>query len=261
MTTLVNDPSTPLSRLNFFDDPTPWNQVRVAGILVLAVAVKFNGIKVEDKWKMQKSKSASGAVFSFNGTDPVGGESGFSIAFRITSRDEFDQLYDIYDALKPVPVLGGGGGTGSTASKGSQFSNAAGSPPKPDDATAESLLAQAQAAMKALNSPTPAASSADPAAQQAAATAAQPNPGPRPPTVPIELGWLAFLGVFAVARQSWEFSSLEEDNIEVTIGFVQDKPPTPAGVGAMAAPKPAPAQFVDVAANSKTAANAGAAGT
>lgn len=237
MTTQLNDPQFGAgSRLNIFDDPTPWNQVRVAGLLVLALAVKFNGFKVEDTWKKQKPKEASGATFSFGGTDPVGGESGFSITFRVTTREEFDQLYDLYDALKPVPVAGGvGGGSPSTVvpSPGAKF--VAGSPMSFDP---EKALADAQAALSSLNSPKPAPSSEE-AAAQASPPTPQPSPGPRPPTVPIELGWLAFLGVFAVARKSFEFSAIEQDKYEVTVGFVQDSPPKPAGSGAMAAPAPA----------------------
>jgi hypothetical protein len=253
----------PFARLNIFDDPVPWNRVRVAGLLILATATKFNGFKVEDVWKMQKSKSASGAVFSFNGTNPVGGESGFSIAFRVTSRDEFDQLYDLYDALKPVDVVGGGGGGASNGTSTTAATYSVGSPAKPaSDATAESLLAQAEAAMKSINSTTPAASSQDAADKQTAATTPTPSPGPRPPTVPIELGWLAFLSVFAVARKSFEFSTIEQDNLEVTIGFIHDQPPKPAGAGAMAAPKSPAAKYVDTAASAASAAaKKGAAGT
>jgi hypothetical protein len=221
------------SRPNFFVDPVPWNQVRVAGLLIKATAVAFKGLKIEDSWKKQKSKEANGAVFSFSGTDPVGGEQGFSITWRITSSEEFDQLYDLYDALKPVPVAGGG--VPAKATPDPAPTKAIGSPTT-TPTTAESLLTQAQNALQALNSPTPAATSTEPAAAAQSAATPQPSPGPRPPTVPIELGWLAFLGVFAVARRHWEFSAVEDDKIEVTIGFVVDRPPTPAGAGAMSAP-------------------------
>lgn len=237
MSTPVNS-TTPFTRPNVFDDPTPFNRVRVAGILISSLVTAFNGLKIEDAWKKQKSKNASGAIFAFNGTDPVGGEGGFSITFRATARDDFDQLYDLYDALKPAPVLGGGASGTATSTTKVSYSNP-GSPPKPDDATAEQQLASAQAALAALDKPTPAASSVDAAASQQAASSPQPSPGPRPPTVPIECGWLAFLGVFAVARKSFEFSTIEPDKYEITIGFVVDKPPTPAGAGAMAAPKAA----------------------
>jgi hypothetical protein len=261
--TLLNAvPPGPNGRPNIFDDPVPWNQVRVAGLLILALAVKFNGFKVEDTWKKQKSKEANGAIFSFGGTDPVGGESGFSVTFRVTSREEFQQLYDIYDAIKPLPVAGGAAAATNATPAATK---AVGSPAKQPDASAQDLLKQAQAALEKLNNPTPAATSTDPAAAASSATAKEPSPGPRPPTVPIELGWLAFLGVFAVARKSWEFSTIEQDKIEVTIGFVQDKPPTPAGAGAMGPAKAPGAEFGATAAPTpaqyKQAAGAGAAGT
>lgn len=262
MTTPVNS-TTPLTRLNIFDDPVPWNQVRVAGILVLALLTEVNGVKIEDEWKKQKSKNSSGAAFAFGGTNPVGGEGGFTLTFRATGREEFDQLYDIFDALKPVPGLGGGGtGTSSSSSSspGSKWKNGTpvGSPAKPTDASAEDLLKQAQNALDSLGKPTPAASSDDPATAQKAATTPQPDPGPRPPTVPIELGWLAFVGVFAVARKSWEWSKVAPDINEVTIGFVHDNPPKPAGAGAMSAPVTPGSQYFDTA---RKDAKKGAAGT
>lgn len=240
MTTLINDPSVPFTRPNIFDDPVPWNQVRIAGILVSALAVAFDGIKIEHQWKKQKSKDSSGAVFSFNGSDPVGGESGFSITFRCVNRDDFAQMYDLYEALKPVPVHGGGSSGSKVDQKALDDLLAIAKTPVPIGSPpfdAEKSLASMQAALASLNSPSPAASSVDAAADQTAATTPQPSPGPRPPTVPIELGWLAFLGVFAVALKSWSWSRIEQDVIEVTIAFVQDKPPTPAGTGAMGAPK------------------------
>lgn len=244
MSTAINDTSVPFARLNPFDDPTPFNQVRIASLLVLALVTDFNGIKIEDAWKMQKSKSASGATMVFNGTNPVGGENGFTIGFLATSRAEFDQLYDLFEALKPVPVLGGGTASSSSSATATKTADGSkwtvGSPPKPaDSSSAEALLAQAQSALANLNKPTPAASSTDAADAQTAATTPQPSPGPRPPTVPIENGFLAFVGVFAAARKSFEFAEIQNSKgqqYKVIFGLVVQDPPKPAGAGAMAAP-------------------------
>lgn len=219
----------------FFDNPLPFNRVRIAGILVLAVAVKMNGIAIEAEWKKQKSKEGSGAIFAFQGMNPVGGESGFSITFRITSRDEEAQLVDLWNALKPVPVPGSTA-RATTATTSTPTTEKVGSPPAP---SAEEVLADLKQSLAVLNSPQPANTSAT--AAVTASASSQPSPGPRPPTVPIELGWLAFLGCFAGAMKRWSFDDLNveshADRFDVTIGFVHNDPPRRAGTGAMSAPK------------------------
>lgn len=267
MSTLINNSAVPFARLNPFDDPTPFNRVRIASLLVMALLLEIGGIKVEDAWKMQKSKNASGATMAFNGTNPVGGEQGFTLTLLATTRDEFDQLYDLYDAMKPVPVPGGGVASSSSSTTATKTQDGSkwtvGSPPKPaDSSSAETLLAQAQSALANLNKPTPAPSSTDASDAQTAATTPQPSPGPRPPTVPIENGFLAFVGVFAVARKSFEFVELQTDKgpqYKVAFGLVVQDPPKPAGVGAMAAAKTSTTTTTTV--SPSQIAKAGAAGT
>jgi hypothetical protein len=254
----------------FFDDATPFNRVKIAGQLVLATAVKMNGIAIEAEWKKQKSKDASGAVFAFQGMNPVGGESGFSITFRITNSAEEAQLASLWDALKPVPVLGSAA-TSTTASTGTPTTSKVGSPPAPSGGSAQQILADLQKSLAAVNNPTPAATTSTADATTTTTAASQSSPGPRPPTVPIELGWLARLGVFAGAMKKWSFDDLDSeshsDRYDVTIGFVANDPPKPAGTGAMAAAKPATASTGGTATPSTSAAplflnaSAGAAGT
>lgn len=222
----------------FFDDPTPFNRVKIAGQLVLATAVKFNGLAIEAEWKMQKSKDASGSVFAFQGMKPVGGEAGFSVTFRITNRTEESQLENLWNALKPVPVPGARASTSATSTSTPTTKNV-GSPPSP---SAEEILADMKASLAALNNPKPAdTASTEAATAGSSSSTPQPSPGPRPPTVPIELGWLARLGVFAGAMGKWSYDDLDAENhpdrYDVTISFIANDPPKPAGTGAMSAAK------------------------
>lgn len=219
------------ARPNPFIDPRPFNRVTVAGVLVVAVLVKFNGISVEDKWKAQKSKETSGMVNVFAGTDPVGGEGGFKLTFRAYDIESFDQLYDIYNALAPVPVLTTT--APATTSTSSAPTSSIGSPPS----TAEGLIAQAQASLAQLSNPSAAAQTAtDAGASSTPSAGPTDNPGPRPPTVPIDNALLAFMGVTSVARKSWAWEEGPGLSWDVTIGFLVDKPPVPAGAGAMTPP-------------------------
>lgn len=219
----------------FFDDPTPFNRMRIAGLLVLATAVKFNGMAIEGTWKKQKSKDASGAVFAFQGMEPVGGEQGFSVTFRITNRTEEAQLESLWNALKPVPVAASAASP-TKATSSTPTTKDVGAPPA---ATAENIIADLKKSLASLNSSKPAGTESTADAATATSKAAEPSPGPRPPTVPIELGWLARLGAFAGAMKKWSFDDLDveshPDRYDVTIAFVANDPPRAAGTGAMSA--------------------------
>src|SRR5690606_3568534 len=58
------------------------------------------------------------------------------------------------------------------------------------------------------------------------------NVGPRPPTLPIDNPLLAFIGVTAIARKKWKGPyNTETNSWRVDLTVIQNKPPTPAGVG------------------------------
>ncbi len=103
------------------------------------------------------------------------------------------------------------------------------------------LLAQAQAALAAVQS------GANVAAQAAAAgtssttssssKASTPNPGPKPPTLSIVNGFLAYIGITAISRKSWKGPTPTPTNsYRVEIVVVSQREPVKAAVGA-ASPK------------------------
>lgn len=235
----------PASRPNPYRDPLPFNRVRIGGRLIKALLYEFDGLKIEDGWKVDKSKSSSGGAAKFTGTKLL---EAIKLTFKCVgignalsaAEAAFDDLIDVYALLQPVP--GQGGGTTATAAAGQ--TKAVGSPPA--DGTPSQFTA--------------AESSFGAAADK---KAADPDPGPRPPTLPIEFAPCAMLGVFAVARKSFEIKYDRDENAwSFILEVIQDKPPTPAGGGVMAAPKPAaPAAGNPAAAAANEVAAAEAAGT
>ena len=207
-----------MARPNPFRDPVPYNRVRIGGHLILAVLTEFSGVKVEDGWKVDKSKSTSGGAAKFTGTKLVGGEKGIVLNFKACDAAAYDDLWFVYDLLKPIP--GQGGGTTATASTGQ--TSGVGSPPASTTSSASSAFTAAQSSFGA----------------GADKKTADPDPGPRPPTLPIEFAPCANVGVFAVARASWEEKYDKTDlSWDIEIGLIVDTPTTQAGAGVMAAPK------------------------
>lgn len=264
------------ARPNPHRDPVPWNRVRIGGRLIKATLTEFSGMKIVDGWKVDKSKSSSGGAAKFTGTKIL---EDIKLTFKCVgigpslaaAEEAFDDLYDVYALLAPVPGQGGGttatATTGQTAAVGSASSSVtagnaaaaqAAAQAKASGATGSQQLDAAIAARSAAESSfTPAESSFGAGADK---KAADPDPGPRPPTLPIEFAPCALLGVFAIARKSFEITYDNKDlSWSYILELIQDKPPTPAGAGVMAAPKPATAGGVPTGYIGPTAAEADAA--
>jgi hypothetical protein len=95
--------------------------------------------------------------------------------------------------------------------------------------TADDLLKQAQAALAQLQAGGPAASSATSAGPVASIL----SPGPKPPTLSIENGYLNYVGITAISRKSWEGPTPDETNGQiVNIEVVLQRAPVKAAVGA-----------------------------
>jgi hypothetical protein len=216
---------------NPFRDVGPWNTLRLGGVLVKPLLVEIDGVKTTDEWKDQKSKESSGKVWVFQGTT----KDKPKLTLEAPDEESFDDLLRLWEQLKPVPGLGGV--SAPTTSTASAPTTAVGSPPAPP-VTAESLLAQAQAKLAALNNPSAASSttgSSSSTAGAGAAAAATSNPGPRPPTVSVQNAILAFHGIFAVARGEWDGPKpTPTRSWKVVLTVIPQEPPTPAGTGAMA---------------------------
>jgi hypothetical protein len=221
-----------MARPNPFRDPLPFNRVRLGGVLVQALLIKWDGLKLEDGWKSDKSKTTSGHVAKFTGTKPVGGEKGFTLTFKAYDQASYDATRALFDLLAPIP--GQGGGTSVTAATGT--TTAVGS---------AAAGAQYTGGASGTATTTTAASSSGTlpkgqfGAASSQATTPDPDPGPRPPTLPIEFAPCAEIGVFAVARASWEAKHNEDRSWDIEVGLIQDKPPVPAGSGAMGPAAPA----------------------
>jgi hypothetical protein len=234
---------------NPFRDPAPWNTVRIGGRLIKATLTKINGIKLEDEWKVQKSKETSGSVAVFNGTKIL---EAIELTFEAVGEEDFDDLGDLWNLLAPKPGTGGTVGTPAPTG-GNQFSGGVvtpkGNAASPSASTTAGTVDTSGGAAKSSSSSTP-------------------NPGPRPPTLIIENAILTYLGVTAIARKAWEGPKCTATNSwEVVLTLIQNKPPVPAGVGAQAPPKPG-SQFSggqvtpkDGDAQTKKALDAAAAGT
>lgn len=205
---------------NPYRDPRPWYTVVLGGRTIKAPLTKYNGLKIEDEWKADKSKNTSGHTPKFGGTKGI---ENIVLTFRACDADDFDDIGDLYNLMAPVP--------------GSQFTSA------PTTTTTTGAISGVGAVGATPTSGTvdPNTGKADPdnafgAASTATATP-EPNPGPRPPTLPIQNAVCAFHGVFAVARKSFELVYLDADNSwECHLGLIQDEPPRPIAAGAMQSP-------------------------
>lgn len=232
------------ARLNPYRTPKAFSRVRLGGRLITAVLKTIGNCTIKDNWKMQRSRETGGAVMVFTGTDPVGGEGGFKLTFRAPREDMFDDLRETLDLIKPVAGLSS---TSSTPSPKGGQQYGIGSPAAADSSGSSS-------------------SSGGDFKIPGNNTTATANPGPRPPTLPIENAILNdWMGVFAVARGEMEAPVPTPDNAwEWTVGFIHDKPPHAAGTGTMGPPKTTGSQYAIGSAGADGAqgkADAGAAGT
>lgn len=225
-----------MSYPNPWDSPEFFQTVIIGGRPIRASLVAIDGLEIEDEWKEQKPTGNSGATNVFMGTKSA---APVDLTFEMVDGGEWDDLRDIWDMLAPKP---GSGGNGSGATTGSPGSAAAGkqyvkatSPDSPQVAvTPQSLLAQAQAQLAAVQSganvATPAGSTA--AASSSSKAAAQPNPGPKPPTLSIVNGRVNYIGITSISRKKWKGPYVTATNSErVTITVIPQKDPTPAAVG------------------------------
>lgn len=221
---------------NFFIDREPWTIITFgSGAPIRAALVEINDVSTEDQWKKHKSKETSGELASFEGTtwsDP-------KLVFEGTDDRDFDDLRALWDLLAPVPGLTGGSGT-ATPAPGQTF--AIGSPAKGSTGGStggsSSTSSTAGGATAAGGSNTSSTSTAEEKKDK------KENVGPRPPTVPVTYPLLAWHGILAVARKKWEGPYPTDTNgLRVTLTLIADKPPRPAGTGAMKPADPG-SQFV-----------------
>lgn len=225
---------------NPWDNPDFFQRVKIGGRPIKANLTKINGNKVEDDWTVQRPLGQSGATNVFKGTKPAGpAVLTFLIAGDTREQfvEEWDDLRELYEMMAPKP---GSGGAGTGATKGQPGSAAyakgyvnhsSNDNPAPT-ATAEDLLKSAQAALKQLAAGGPAAASPTSAGPIASIL----SPGPKPPTLSIENGYLNYVGITAVSRKSWDGPRPTDTNgQEVDIEVVLQKAPVKAAVGAASA--------------------------
>jgi hypothetical protein len=226
------------------DNPDYFQRVIIGGRPVKASLVAIDGVEISDEWTEQKPTGHSGATNVFKGTKAPGP---VTLTFETSDRDfvaEWDDLRELWELLAPKA---GGGGNGTGATSGSPGSAAAGagwmqakSPASSQVSTRpEDLLAQAQAALAAVQSganvATTAASSSTTTSSSSAAST--PSPGPKPPTLSISNGYLAYVGITAISRSKWKGPYVTATNSHrVDLTVINQKEPRPAATGA-AAPK------------------------
>ena len=229
--------------------PNPWDQpafyqtVIIGGRPVKAALVEIDGIKIEDEWAEQKPTGHSGATNVFKGTKPAGPG---KLTFEACDAADFDDLRELYELLAPKAGSGANSNGNTVGSNGSAAYGkgyvllSTNTNPAPT-ATPAGLLAQAQAALAAVQSGanTAAAQAGGAAASTPAKAAAQPSPGPKPPTLSIVNGYLNYVGITAISRKSWDGPKPTATNsYRVVLEVVMQKDPAPAAVGA-SAPKSA----------------------
>jgi hypothetical protein len=192
---------------NFFQQPTAYSQVRIGGILVRAVLVEVDGVKLEADWNEQRPTGQSGATWVFKGMKPVGPH---KLTFEAVDAADFDDLRDLYERFAAKPTALGGPATKESPYTIGQTkdANSAGtampSTPGGSSTTDTSGFPKSQGT----------------------------NPGPRPPTLSIENAFLQYLGVTAVSLKSWDGPKpTATRSVRVVIELVAQKPPTPAGTG------------------------------
>jgi len=216
---------------NFFTNRAPWHDIYFGGVRMNCALVEINGVATEDAWQKQKSKETSGQVAVFQGTTWAD----FDITLEECEEGDEDEVRGLWEKLAPVPGLGTNTGTVTPPSQ----TKAIGSPAFTGNA--------GKTGSSAASSTSSATSSTDFNIPNNEPSKGPPSPGPRPPTISVQHPILAWHGITAVARKKWEGPIVTETNsIRHKITFIADKPPTPAGTGAMgpAAPSSPGSQFV-----------------
>ena len=211
---------------SFFADRPAWLNIGFGGQPMRAALVEINGLSTEDEWQKSKSKETSGAVAKFCGStwgDP-------ELTFECVDAAEERELRRLWDLLAPVP----GQATATTQAPATSEAQTygIGSPSKSGSSGSSTG-----------GLGTGAAAGGDfkiPGNEQTKA----PSVGPRPPTISVQYLPLLWHGITAVARKKWEGPIITETNaVRHKLTFIADKPPKPAGTGAMAPAKPDAAQY------------------
>ena len=216
---------------NPWDAPEFYQTVKIGGRPIKANLVEIDGISVEDDWTVQRPLGSSGATNVFKGTKPAGP---CKLTFEAVSAEEFDDLRELFELMRPKPGQGAAGqgatvGSPGSAAYGKGYVNQSSNSNPAPTVTADDLLKSAKAALAQLQAGGPAAASPTAAGPIASIL----SPGPKPPTLSIENGYLNYHGITAISRKSWDGPKPTPTNsFRVVIEVVLQKAPIKAAVGA-----------------------------
>lgn len=222
----------------FHTNAPAWNRVKIGGHLVLCVLREVDGIKLEGDWSEQKPTGSSGASWNWKGLKPAGPHKlTFETAYGpggITPEACERDMYIVLEMMLPAPS-----GTAATATKATPTATPTSPTAPATPTTAEGLLQQAQQALKNLDNP---AKAADPTAgttgSDGSAKKDAANPGPRPPTLSIENGFLNRMGTLAGSYKSFEIKPTKTNSLQFILEVVPQKPLVAAGTGLAPAKSP-----------------------
>ena len=136
---------------NPWDAPEFYQTVKIGGRPIKANLVEIDGISVEDDWTVQRPLGSSGATNVFKGTKPAGP---CKLTFEAVTAEEFDDLRELFEMMRPKPGMGAAG-TGSTvgspgsAAYGKGYVNQSSNSNPAPTMTADDLLKSAKAALAA----------------------------------------------------------------------------------------------------------------
>ncbi len=233
----------------FHTVPTYWSTVVIGGHRVLCVLREVDGMKIEGTWDEQKPTGTSGASFNWKGLKPAGPH---KLTFEtarypgVTPAQCEDDMRALHEMMLPSPNLSAAS-TPKAAPTSADFTaelqraNAAVTQAVAASRanTAEGLMEQARQAYANLNDP---AKAADPTAgttgDSATPKKAEANPGPRPPTLSIENGFVNYVGTTAVSLKSFEVKPTKTNSLQFIIELVPQKALAKAGTGLAPAKSP-----------------------
>lgn len=206
---------------NPYVDPTPWASLRIGGLLICnpedplsPQLISITGLKLEDKYNVQRPIGQSFAVAVFTGTGLLEGP---EITIEAPTKEAFDALWDIWQLMAPSPAAVAAAQftqvavvPASTANDGVGGASTSELPPEDDGADKDGWPKSPPG----------------------------PNPGPKPPTLSIECPQMAWLGMHACSRRTWEgpIWRPEAGSWRVVLGVIQARNPAKAAVGQQGAP-------------------------